>query len=39
MSKKDWKEFTKETFDIIFKGSAIKRSEFDGLKRNIFTAS
>jgi len=39
MSKKDWKELTKETFDIIFKGSAIKRSKFDGLKRNIFSAS
>ena len=39
LRKKDWKELTKETFDIIFKGSAIKRSKFDGLKRNILSAS
>ena len=39
LRKKDWKELTKETFDIIFKSSAIKRSKFDGLKRNILSAS
>ena len=39
MSKKDWKELTKETFDIIFKDSAIKRCKFDGLKRNILSVS
>ena len=39
LRKKDWIELTKETFDIIFKGSAIKRSKFDGLKRNILSAS
>jgi len=35
MDKKDWEELTKETFDEIFKKSALKRTKFDGLKRNI----
>jgi len=39
LRKKEWKELTKETFDIIFKGSAVKRTSFDGLKRNIVSAS
>jgi len=39
LRKKEWKELTKETFDIIFKGSAVKRASFDGLKRNIVSAS
>ncbi|MHC5200718.1 tRNA epoxyqueuosine(34) reductase QueG [Myroides sp. LJL119] len=30
-----WKELTKETFNIIFKKSAVKRSKFDGFMRNI----
>ena len=38
-TKKDWKELTKETFDIIFKDSAVKRAKFEGIKRNIFSAS
>ena len=38
-TKKDWKELTKETFDIIFKDSAVKRAKFKGIKRNIFSAS
>lgn len=33
--KKDWIELTEETFNIIFKGSAIKRTKYKGLKRNI----
>jgi epoxyqueuosine reductase len=35
MNKKDWQEITKETFDEIFRKSAVKRTKFEGLKRNI----
>lgn len=35
MSKKDWKELTEETFRAVFKNSAVKRTKFEGLKRNI----
>ena len=35
MDKKDWEELTKETFDKIFKKSAVKRTKFVGLNRNI----
>jgi len=35
MSKKDWTEITEETFKIIFKDSPLKRTKFEGLKRNI----
>jgi epoxyqueuosine reductase len=34
-TKKNWEEITQETFNIIFKNSAIKRTGFKGLKRNI----
>lgn len=34
-SKKDWIEITEETFRLVFKNSPIKRTKFDGLKRNI----
>jgi epoxyqueuosine reductase len=34
-SKKDWEEITKETFDVVFRNSAVKRTKIDGLKRNI----
>lgn len=34
-SKKDWIEITEETFRAVFKNSPIKRTKFDGLKRNI----
>lgn len=34
-SRKDWEELTKETFNEIFKKSAVKRTKFEGLKRNI----
>lgn len=34
-SKKDWEEITKETFDKVFKNSAVKRTKLEGLKRNI----
>tara|TARA_S200000501_G_scaffold123337_2_gene116379 strand:- start:105 stop:1040 length:936 start_codon:yes stop_codon:yes gene_type:complete len=35
MSKNDWIEMTKETFNKVFRNSAIKRAGFDGIKRNI----
>ena len=34
-TQKNWEEITQETFNIIFKNSAIKRTGFKGLKRNI----
>ncbi|WP_445455789.1 tRNA epoxyqueuosine(34) reductase QueG [Flavobacterium sp. HNIBRBA15423] len=34
-SKKDWEEITTETFNKIFKNSAVKRTKIEGLKRNI----
>lgn len=35
MTKKDWEEITEDTFRTVFKNSAVKRTKFDGLKRNI----
>jgi epoxyqueuosine reductase len=35
MTKKDWEEITEDVFKKIFKDSAVKRTKFDGLKRNI----
>ncbi|NUY81596.1 tRNA epoxyqueuosine(34) reductase QueG [Flavobacterium sp. MAH-1] len=35
MSKKDWHEITEETFRKVFKDSAVKRTKFSGLKRNL----
>ncbi len=35
MTKKDWQEITQEVFSRIFKKSAVKRTKFSGLKRNI----
>lgn len=35
MTKKDWEEITEEVFKKIFKDSAVKRTKFSGLKRNI----
>lgn len=34
-SKREWKELTKETFNEIFKKSAIKRAKYEGLLRNM----
>ncbi|KAF2329490.1 tRNA epoxyqueuosine(34) reductase QueG [Flavobacterium ginsenosidimutans] len=34
-TKKDWMEITEETFKLVFKNSPIKRTKFEGLKRNI----
>jgi epoxyqueuosine reductase len=35
MKKKDWEEITEDVFKEIFKKSAVKRTKFEGLKRNI----
>ncbi|MET1257972.1 tRNA epoxyqueuosine(34) reductase QueG [Flagellimonas sp. DF-77] len=35
MSKKDWEEITEEVFQEVFRKSAVKRTKFTGLKRNI----
>jgi len=35
MSKKDWEEITEDVFQKVFKNSAVKRTKFSGLKRNI----
>ena len=34
-STNDWEELTEETFRIIFKDSPLKRSKFEGIKRNL----
>ncbi len=34
-SKSDWEEITKDTFNKVFKNSAVKRTKFEGFKRNI----
>lgn len=35
MTYKDWQELTQETFSKVFKKSAVKRTKYTGLKRNI----
>jgi epoxyqueuosine reductase len=35
MSKADWEDISEELFRELFKHSAVKRTKFDGLKRNI----
>ena len=35
LSKSDWQDLSEEVFSELFKLSAIKRTKFDGLKRNI----
>lgn len=35
MTKKDWEEITQDTFQKVFKKSAVKRTKFSGLERNI----
>lgn len=34
-SKNDWEELTEESFKIIFKKSPLKRSKYEGIKRNL----
>ena len=35
MKKSEWEEITEDTFNKIFEGSAVKRTKYQGLKRNI----
>lgn len=35
MTPDDWQNLTEEQYQTLFKGSAVKRAKFDGLKRNI----
>jgi len=35
MTKKDWEEITEDTFKKVFKKSAVKRTKYSGLTRNI----
>lgn len=35
MSRRDWQELTEETFGRLFKKSAVKRTKYAGLRRNI----
>jgi len=35
MTKKDWEEITEDTFRKVFQKSAVKRTKFSGLERNI----
>jgi epoxyqueuosine reductase len=34
-SKQDWEEITADTFQKVFKDSPLKRTKWEGLKRNI----
>ena len=34
-TKKDWEELTEDTFNQVFKNSAVKRTKLEGFKRNI----
>lgn len=35
MTKDDWHALTVEQYRALFKGSAVKRAKYEGLKRNI----
>jgi epoxyqueuosine reductase len=35
MTKRDWEEITEDVFKKVFKKSAVKRTKFSGLQRNI----
>ena len=35
MTPDDWQDLTEEQYRALFKGSAVKRAKYDGLKRNI----
>ncbi len=35
MTKREWEELTEETFRQVFRKSAVKRTKYEGLKRNI----
>ncbi len=35
MTKEDWEEITKETFDKVFRHSPLRRAKYEGIKRNM----
>jgi len=35
MTETDWEELDKENFQKLFKGTALERTGFEGLRRNI----
>ena len=35
MTPEDWQGLTEEQYHALFRGSAVKRAKYDGLKRNI----
>lgn len=35
LTKNDWEDLTEELYRELFRGSAVKRAKFDGLKRNV----
>jgi len=35
MGKSDWEEITREVFNVVFRKSAVKRTKYEGIKRNI----
>ncbi len=35
LTKREWHELTEDVFEELFKGSAVKRTKYEGLKRNI----
>jgi epoxyqueuosine reductase len=35
MTKRDWEEITEDVFKKVFNKSAVKRTKFSGLQRNI----
>jgi len=35
MKKKEWEEITEDVFQELFKKSAVRRTKYEGLKRNI----
>jgi len=35
LTENEWQEMTEETFKVVFKNSAVKRTKYKGLKRNV----
>jgi epoxyqueuosine reductase len=35
MNRREWQEITEDVFNELFKKSAVKRTKYEGLKRNI----
>lgn len=39
LKKQDWEEITEDIFNKVFQGSPVKRTKFEGLKRNILAVN